>query len=210
MIEPVTPISFKTLEEGLLILKKEAEKGPISIGQMLHLLSGKGRALLLIVLALPFCQPIQIPGFSTPFGLLIAFIGFRMIFGQSVLLPRRWQKKEIHDKHMHLILDKGLELVKKIKPWIHPRLPNLIQGPFMKALHAIAIMFLGFFLALPLPIPLSNIIAAWSILFIGLGLLEDDGVFVLIGYLISLITIGVLCCGFLFISQIIDRMQCFM
>jgi hypothetical protein len=31
---------------------------------------------------------------------------------------------------------------------------------------------------------------AWSIFFIGLGILEDDGIFVLIGYLISSIAIA--------------------
>ena len=59
----------------------------------------------------------------------------------------------------------------------------------MHIINCLAICILGIFLALPLPIPLSNLTAAWSIFLIALGILEDDGVFVLIGYLISFLTI---------------------
>jgi hypothetical protein len=40
----------------------------------------------------------------------------------------------------------------------------------------------AFLLSLPLPIPFTNLIPAYTILFLVIGLLESDGLFVLIGY----------------------------
>jgi hypothetical protein len=51
------------------------------------------------------------------------------------------------------------------------------------------IFLLGIILALPLPIPLTNLSAGWAIFLINLGLLESDGLFVILGYLISLATV---------------------
>ncbi len=180
--------NFRTLEEGILLLRQEAKGKLLSIAEILRILSGKGRFLILIVLSIPFCQPFQIPGLSTPFGFLISFIGLRIVFGKGILLPKKLLAKTIPAPALEKITDKILALVRKIKPWIHPRLIWMCHSPFMKKINGLIIFILGIFLALPLPIPLSNLAAAWAIFLVALGVLEDDGVFVIIGYLISLLT----------------------
>ena len=50
----------------------------VAFEDILKALSGKGRFVILMLLTLPFCQPIQIPGFSTPFVIAIAFLGLRI------------------------------------------------------------------------------------------------------------------------------------
>lgn len=180
---------FRTLEEGILLLRQEAKGTPLSIAGILRILSGKGRSLILILLSLPFCQPIQIPGLSTPFGAAIAFIGLRIVFGKRIWLPQKLLVKKIPPHTFEKITDKTLSLVRKIKPWIHPRLIWMCNSPCMEKVNGLIIFILGIFLALPLPIPLSNLTAAWSIFLVALGMLEDDGVFVLIGYLLSLLTV---------------------
>lgn len=181
--------TFKTLEEGILLLQKEAKYAPISIGKILHLLPGKGRALILIFLSLPFCQPLQIPGLSTPFGLAIALIGIRIVFGKYIWLPKKILSKNIKAATIQKITPTIFLLVKKMKRWIHPRLKWVFQFSYMHIINGLTLFFLGIFLALPLPIPFSNLAAAWSIFLIALGMLEDDGVFLLLGYLASLLTI---------------------
>jgi hypothetical protein len=37
-------------------------------------------------------------------------------------------------------------------------------------------------MSLPLPIPLTNLVPAYTILFLAIGLLKFDGLFILIGY----------------------------
>jgi hypothetical protein len=177
----------KTLEEKIILLQHEIKAQPISIGNVLRILSNKVRPLILIFLSLPFCFPIQIPGISTPFGLVIAFFGLRMAFGKYVWLPKGVLAKKIKVKTLKQISNQVLSLVKKTKPWIHPRLRWLCYSSFMKIMNGILIFLLGLLLSLPIPIPLSNLAPAWSIFFIAMGILEDDGAFVIIGYLIPIV-----------------------
>lgn len=181
---------FRTLEEGILLLRQEAKVAPLSIAEILRILSGKGRSLILILLSVPFCQPIQIPGLSIPFGLAIAFIGLRTTFGKRIWLPKKLLEKKIPSPTFEKITDKTLALVRKIKSWIHPRFIWMCHSSCMEKANGLIIFVLGIFLAFPLPIPLSNLTAAWSIFLVALGMLEDDGVFVLIGYLVSLLTVA--------------------
>jgi hypothetical protein len=181
---------FRTLEDDVLFLQQAGKHKSLSIAEILQVLPGKGRPLILILLSLPFCQPIQIPGLSIPFGLAIAFIGFRMSFEKSLWLPDSLLNKQIPHDTLSTITEKVLSFIKKMKRWVHPRLLWLSSSSFMEKANGLVICLLGLCLALPLPIPLTNIITAWSILLIAFGILEKDGLFILLGYLLSLLTLA--------------------
>lgn len=180
-----------TLEDKLQLLKEKATQGPLTVRQILKTLSGKGRAFLLVLLCLPFCQPIQIPGMSTPFGVAIVFIGLRMLFGEKIWLPKRLLDHTVQPKTLRKLIRMTLAIMKKMNRFIHPRLERLCAKNLMW-LHGITIMALGVILALPLPIPFSNLIVAWALLLLGLGLLKNDGLFIILGYVIALLALSAL------------------
>lgn len=179
----------QTLEKDLEILMERTEKYPsLSVKEIIEVLSGKGRALLLIFLSLPFCQPIQIPGVSILFGIVIAIMGLRIAFGKHVWLPQGILTKTIHSAEIHKVIQKCIQLMKSMKRFVHPRMCWLSAHGTMQIFNGLLIFILGIFLALPFPIPFTNLAAGWSILLLNLGMLEDDGVFVLLGYFASLLT----------------------
>ncbi len=180
---------MKTFGDGIIRLQHKAEEGAMSIGEIFRLLSGSGRTLSLIFLSIPFCQPLQIPGMAIPFGLMISFIGFRMLLGKRIWLPKKMLDKKITKRHLLKITGKALYWLNKLKHLTHPRLHWVCSNKGMVISHILSIIVLGILLALPLPIPLSNIAAAWGIFLIALGLLEGDGLFVLLGYVVFLVTI---------------------
>lgn len=181
---------FRTLEEGLLLLEQEAMIQPVSIEEILRILSGRGRLLLVMLLCLPFCQPLQIPGTSTPFGLLIAFIGIRMIFGKKVWLPKKLLKKRISARTLKKIVDRVLLIVRKMKRVVRPRWSWLCHSSYMRIINGSLIVILAILLALPLPVTLTNLAPAWSIFILAFAILEDDGLFVLIGQLLALASLA--------------------
>lgn len=186
---PLEMIPHKpNLETILHTLEDEAKKKNLSLSEIFHILSGKGRSLVLIFLSLPFCQPIQIPGFSIPFGVAIAFISLRMVFGKEIWLPKKLLNKRISSEKLVKITHKILFFLQKLNRFSHQRLSFLSQSRIMHVVNCMIICILGLFLALPLPIPLSNIPAAWSIFLISFGVLKDDGLFVLIGFFIFAVT----------------------
>ncbi len=180
----------RNLKEDLDILLKVSQKHPtISIGEILKILSSKGRVLILIFLSLPFCQPLQIPGLSIPFGLVIAFIGFRMAFGKRIWLPKNVLLKTVPSATIQKIAQNSLKILTKMKHWIHPRFRWINKHRPVHVCNGLLIVLLGIFLALPLPIPLTNLLAGWAILLLSIGLLEEDGAFLLASYLVTFITI---------------------
>lgn len=186
-------MKHKNLEEQLyILLSKLHEKPRFSVREILTILSGKGRFLLLIILSIPFCQPIHIPGLSTPFGILIAFIGFRIAFGKHVWLPRKVMSHCISSKTLRKISQIFLKVLKGIRFLIRPRFIAMCIHKTMKIFHGLLIVILGILLALPFPVPLANFIPAWAVFFIGIGLFENDGIIVSLGYLLSFIFIFLL------------------
>lgn len=182
-------LPHKTLEERLTLLEEKAQDRYLSVKTILQVLSGKGRPLLLIVLSFPFCQPFQIPGLSIFFGLMIAFIGIRIAFGKHLWIPQSFLSKKISSKTIGKITRKSLRLIGKMKRWVHPRLDWMCYHPIMPFMNGLLLFVLGILLALPLPIPFTNLLTGWSLFFLSLGLLEDDGLMILFGYILSLLDI---------------------
>jgi hypothetical protein len=112
--------NHRTIEEDLLLLNQKCNNLSISLEEILSILSEKGLSLIILFLSLLFCQPLQIPGLSTPFGLAIAFIGLKMAFGNYAWLPKRILAKSINAHTLQKITNKILWLVKKMRRWVHP------------------------------------------------------------------------------------------
>lgn len=194
-IKAAAPPFLETLQK-VYALSQHTEK--ISMGQIFRLLSRRGYAALLILFTLPFCLPIQIPGISTLFGLIIAFIGLRVFFGKELWWPQWILNKEIESDHLQKWMLKTINIVKSMQKILHPRWIKLTQTPLAHRMHGLVIFGLALLLSLPLPIPLTNLLCAFPLLFIGLGLLEDDGICILIGYLLALLCFGAFTAIFFF------------
>lgn len=179
------PPSF---EESLNHLLTLANGHSLTIKMILKELKGRGYPALVVLISLPFCLPIQIPGFSTPFGLILFFIGLRIAFGKRFHWPKSLLNKEISYATLEKLIHGCKKVLNCVKKWIHPRWTYL-HHPFFHIFHGLLIALLGLILALPLPIPFSNILTALPLIFLGIGLLEDDGLWLSIGYILSLIPI---------------------
>lgn len=193
-----------SLKEALENLLKNADGKPVKLAVVMQSLAGRGYPALLVLIGLPFCFPLQIPGFSTPFGLFLAFMGLRIAFGKQIHCPE-FLNRDISYESLERIVNTALWGLKKTHKIVKERLSFLSTSPRLHQLHGVVIFFLGLTLALPLPIPFTNLLVAAPIVSLGLGLLEDDGVFVIIGYILSFIAVGffgaILWYGFSFLGN---------
>lgn len=190
--------SRATLKSSLKVVLKRASHGSISIRDILCALPGKTKWVGVVILAIPFCLPIQIPGLSTPFGIAIVLMGLRIIFKGNLWLPKQLLSKKISSSQLKKIVNKTEHVLTKIERYIHPRLAWMNQQPVMKTFNALMIVFLGSFLALPLPIPFTNLVAAWPIVLIGVGMLEEDGLLIIMGHAIVVSAAALSLMSFLF------------
>jgi hypothetical protein len=183
------------LETNLKAILGELNSHTWTIQTLFQALKGRGYPFLIVLMSLPFCQPLQIPGFSTPFGVILMFVGLRMSCGKYIWWPKWVLNQEISPRLLKSVIKKSLWFIHYLKRVLHSRWRFFCQDSRFYRLHGGFVALMGLYLALPLPIPFSNLLAAWALLFIGLGLMEDDGLFVCLSYLIG--STGILMLGFL-------------
>lgn len=150
------------------------------------LLERSGREGMLLVCALatlPFLIPVSIPGVSTVFGAAIVLLAGALFLDRLPWLPKRILDRPLDARKLVPVLRKGVGVVGKIDRWVKERWLGLTDGA-LRRVNCAAMVFGGLLLMAPLgPIPFSNTAPAVGILLLAVGLLQRDGLFVLLGYL---------------------------
>lgn len=152
----------------------------LSIADLLEALSDHGFGLLLLLLALPNAVPGPlIPGLSVPFALGIAALGLQLVWGwHTPHLPRWLLGLSMDGVRFRRLVDRTEPLLLRLERWLRPRASPLADGPGERL---VGVALIGLSVVLALPIPFGNMPVALSIMLIALGLLEGDGVALLLG-----------------------------
>lgn len=180
-----------SLAERLQYLLDDTKGQDPTFRVIIEHLAKRGLAAVLVLLVLPFCLPIQIPGLSTIFGIILMFIGLRIAFGHRTWIPDMLLDKKISRHTLKKIASVAIKITDKMRFLTSTRLVFIVQNPILHIFHGLAIMILSFLLALPLPIPFTNLFASLPILAFGLGLLEDDGFMIIVAYIFFFICMAV-------------------
>jgi hypothetical protein len=180
LIEPGRPTSRCGTAAALRRLADNHGRERFSIGDLLAALGDQGFGLLLLALALPNAVPGPlIPGLSLPFALGIAALGLQLALGlHAPRLPRWLKHLSMEHRRFRRIVDRAEPLLLRLERWLRPRPSPLSDDPGER-LVGLALVALSVVLALP--IPFGNTPVALSIIIIALGLLEDDGLALLVG-----------------------------
>lgn len=190
VITPPNPSQPRKLSEEFALILKEFEVETVTLREVLGLLHGRGYVLLIMLLALPFCTPIPLPGLSTPLGLIIMIIGVRLALGAKPWLPGRLLDTRLPPEIFTKVFVVTRKLVLAFERLLRPRLLWMTGSPWLEQAHAVPLVICASMLLLPLPIPFSNIVPAWGILLVAGGLLERDGYFLIAGYVATIFTAG--------------------
>lgn len=163
-LEP--PLPPRRLSTDLKEILREAAGRSLSLGELEQILQGRGFALFILILALPFVFPIAVPGLSIPFGIVILILGMRIAMGLKPALPQFILRREVKYSILERIVNFGLKLCVRLEKLIRPRMHFLQRWPGMLNLIGLGIASGGLLLSLPLPpfIPFTNAIPAISIL----------------------------------------------
>lgn len=156
---------------------------------VMEVLRGRSYTLLLILLALPFSTPIPLPGLSTPFGLVIALIGFRLSLRLKPWLPARLLDTELPPKFFPKVLAASRRIVRTFEFFLRPRWTWLLDLKVLHHGYGVMILVAGCLLLLPLPIPLTNTFPAVTVVLIAGAMLERDGYFIIAGMGVFVLTL---------------------
>lgn len=172
----------------------------ITLSELIHRVGNDGLLLLTALLTLVFLIPVSIPGVSTVFGAAILLIGLSRLFQRELWIPARLKHKTIGTRKLRPVLRKALPWLQKIERVSRPnRISWLVAKGPVERMNDASLILGAVLLMMPFGmIPFSNTIPAVAVLFLAIGLLQRDGVCVLLGYISNVATIvyfGVLITG---------------
>jgi len=160
----------------------------INLNDFLDIIGERGLSMSCMILTAPFLLPVSIPGISIPLGLAIFLISISVMFKRTVLIPKRFMNYKISKSNVGSLLKGISRILFPLEKVITPRLLILSNEPFRNYVNSVLVAFSATLLMLPIPVPLTDFLPAYGILFISLGTIERDGYLIIAGYLTVILT----------------------
>lgn len=180
--EPERPNSFSHI---LRALADDASRERIAVSDLLLAMKDRAFGALIFIFAMPNTIPTP-PGTSAILGIPLVFLSLQMALGKKPWLPQLIAKRS-------MLRSDFAGMVGKIEPWIakaermlQPRL-SALSSPGMEK--AIGVFCLILSMILALPIPLGNMLPAVALCIMAFGILEKDGLWVLLGIGLGIVSL---------------------
>ncbi|MGZ7117101.1 MAG: exopolysaccharide biosynthesis protein [Methanobacterium sp.] len=184
---PEIPKSSTYFLEALSNISNNLSSNDITLEEFLEITGNNGRLILCMILVTPFLIPISIPGSSIPFGLIIMFIGVSFVFDKT-LIPKRILRYKFKKDTALKILKGTISVLNKFEKIFKHRILFLTSDNHTHFLNGVLLIYAAFLLMLPLPVPLTDSLPAYSIFLMSASILERDGYFILVSYALILFT----------------------
>jgi hypothetical protein len=180
---------LRKLSDELHALAGKFCEHPVTLREVMETLGARASGLTIIILALPFCSPISIPGLSVPFGVVIVVLGTCYVLGRPPWLPRRLLAVTLPPKFFRAVLEGASKFIGWIERKLRPRWPWLTGSTALMRAHGVMVCLGGMLLLLPLGgIPFTNTLPALVVVIGTLGMMERDGAAVAVAYSLMLST----------------------
>jgi len=175
----------KPLSEVLSAIAADEARQDVAVGDLLVLLGGRGRAALILLFALPNVLPTP-PGTSGILGLPLLYLSFQMMLGRVPWLPRLIDERSMPRHRFAQLVERVVVVLGRAERLLRPRWSIFVGHGAERVLGAVCLVLA---IVLVLPIPLGNILPALAVCLIALGVLERDGVWVLIGIAVAVVSL---------------------
>jgi hypothetical protein len=171
------------------LLAARSEDSHITLREALAHLGVRAYGPLLLICALPNTVP-NVPGLSSLFGLPLLFFALQMALGRTPWLPGFLADRGLDRSTLQLVSD-------KVRPWL-VRADKAVRPRLLGLSSVAAERFLGVYVfvlafAVALPVPLTNMVPAWAIAAIAIGVLTRDGLWIVLGSLWGLVALVIVC-----------------
>ena len=178
----------ETIAAVLRRLTDPARGERITLDEAIETLGDRAYGLALLMLALPMAVPISaIPGISTIFGIPLILISAQLMLGRPrPWLPQWLGTKSLSRADLARMIDKALPWLERCERYVRPRMLSLVSPTAERCIGAVATLMA---VIMSLPIVLGNQPPAVAIALLALAVIERDGLFVLFGLLVSVISV---------------------
>jgi len=191
MTSPPPPVRLPEADRFSDILSRLGREGgpELSVGEGMAAFGERGVAAMMLLFALINMLPLP-PGGTTITGFPLLFLSVELAIGrQTHWLPRRLREARVKRETFRKGFGWLVPIVRFAENLTRPRLLWL-TGWFGQGLIGLTCFLLS--IVLVLPIPLGNIAPAVTIGLFSLGMMQRDGIVVVLGWVSTAISVGLL------------------
>ncbi len=186
-------IQFRNPEVRMSVALASAEAAitdpAITLRALLSMLGEQGLLVFCGVLAAPFLLPLTVPGMSTVLGLPMLLIGFAVMLSRVPWLPERLLNRSLPAPTVRSVLGRVRGWAERFEHLVRPRLLGLTGGRVVNFINGGLVIVAVLLLMAPIPlVPFVNSLPAFAIILLCFGMAERDGVVILLGYLMTVLS----------------------
>jgi hypothetical protein len=170
------------ISQRLSKLADDVEGDAASMGWIMAQLHERAFGLFLLVLALPCCIPF-LYGVPQIVALPLMFISAQMLMGrQTPWLPQKLAARSVSKDALGDLARRAGPWLRRIEAVSRPRLARLTQPPLDQLVGLALVLFSASILV---PLPGTNTVPGIAVVIVAMGLLQRDGVLVILGGLLG-------------------------
>ena len=171
-----------TISDRLDALVAEAEGDAVSLDWILERLHERAFGLFLLVLALPCCIPF-LYGVPQIVSLPLMFISGQILMGRDVpWLPGKLGSRTVSTESLTNLSQRARPWLRRIEAISRPRLTVLTRAPLERIVGLALVLFTASILV---PFPGTNTVPGFAVVVIAVGLLQRDGLLMLLGSVVG-------------------------
>lgn len=161
----------------------------LTVGEVFQTMDKASFGFTMLLLSLPAMIPIPGP-FGLVFGSALAIVTLQFAFGvQSLWLPAFLRNRRISARAFELLNHHASPMVGKIERLVRPGRMKTLTGSRLRYILALPVFALA--VAVALPIPFGNLAPVTAICVIAVGLIERDGLVVMLGLIVTLVALSI-------------------
>ncbi|MBS0279588.1 MAG: exopolysaccharide biosynthesis protein [Proteobacteria bacterium] len=179
--EPIFPSGAPPEKTSQLLRQFADQLGGerVSLEDVVASLGDRGLGVLMAIFAVPNIFPAPIPFGNVIFGIPVIILAVHLMLGwPRLVLPKSIARRSIGASVLKSITPRLAGMLARIEPLLKPRLPA-VSTPAAERVIGLICVVLSILSALP--IPFGHMVPALALMVIGLGLIEHDGVAILLG-----------------------------
>ena len=178
----VAPSHDIAISDRLDQLATEADGRPVSLKWVLDHLNERAFGLFMLFLALPCCIPF-LYGIPQIVALPMMFVAVQILLGRRVpWLPEKLGARTVSAEGLTNLAKRAGPWLRRIEAFSRPRLGALTRAPADRIVGLALVLFSASILV---PLPGTNTVPGFAVVIVSMGLLQRDGVLVILGSLLG-------------------------
>lgn len=175
---------FSQILDGIIA---DDRRERVSVQDLMQAMDARAVAALILLFALPNVVPTP-PGTSSILGLPLLYLTAQMMLGKLPWLPAIIADRSMTRADFGTFIGRVTPLLARVERLLKPRALFLTSPRGEKIIGGVCLLLA---VVLALPIPLGNMLPAFAITLMALGVLERDGLWVLLGAVVAVLSLVV-------------------